>query len=358
MQIAALYSHLNGEEYLIVHRPDLWKEVKSVIAKVDAEACRTKVSGEKSREGLRIANCARSATRTILSSLQCVPLPSATKPSVPGPDRPRARRRWRCCGRSPLARRSPWRRRGYERRGGLRSDSGGSLRRRVRNRGDSGRRAHVVEALGVAGAIDCDDDRVFALALIARNQPGLGDRWGAAQTIGSALEVAGRMADGRARASALCWIAEAQARNGDRDAALRSIAGASEAVNGAERGSDPDGIGHRIAMAQATAGDNRRAHTTARRIAETSGIDGLLAEISEMQCWENEVVEAVATARTIACADARRSAALANIARIRVRDGDPDGAAQPIALALEPWRARKQSRTVQDAHPRLLKSLR
>ena len=51
MQIAALYSHLNGEEYLIVHRPTLWKEVKSVIAKVDAEACRTKVSGEKSRKG-------------------------------------------------------------------------------------------------------------------------------------------------------------------------------------------------------------------------------------------------------------------------------------------------------------------
>ena len=50
MQIAALYSHLNGEEYLIVHRPALWKEVKSVIARVDAEACRTKVSGEKSRK--------------------------------------------------------------------------------------------------------------------------------------------------------------------------------------------------------------------------------------------------------------------------------------------------------------------
>ena len=51
MQIAALYSHLNGEEYLIVHRPTLWKGVKSVIANVDAEACRTKVSGEKRREG-------------------------------------------------------------------------------------------------------------------------------------------------------------------------------------------------------------------------------------------------------------------------------------------------------------------
>ena len=51
MQIAALYSHLNGEEYLIVHRPALWKEVQSVIAEVDAESCRTKVSQEKRKQG-------------------------------------------------------------------------------------------------------------------------------------------------------------------------------------------------------------------------------------------------------------------------------------------------------------------
>ena len=105
-------------------------------------------------------------------------------------------------------------------------------------------------------------------------------------------------------------------------------------MNGAERESDPDGIGHQIAVAQATAGDNRGAHATVRRIAEVSGIDGLLDDISEVQCWENNVVEAVATARRIACADARCSA-LANVARIRVQDGDPDGAAQAIALALE-----------------------
>ena len=142
------------------------------------------------------------------------------------------------------------------------------------------------------------------------------------------------MADGRARASALCWIAEAQARSGYRDAALRSIAAALEAVNCAERGSDPDGIGRQIAVAQATAGDNRGALATVRRIAEVSGIDGLLGDISEVRCWENDVVEAVATARRIACADAR-CAALANIARIQVRDGDPGGAAQPLALALE-----------------------
>ena len=142
------------------------------------------------------------------------------------------------------------------------------------------------------------------------------------------------MADGRARASALCWIAEAQARRGDRDAVLRSIAGALEAVNGADRDSDADRIGHRIAMAQATAGDNGGAHATVRRIAEVSGIDGLLDDISEVQCWENNVVEAVATARRIACADGR-CAALTNIARIRVRDGDPGGAAQSLSLALE-----------------------
>ena len=129
-----------------------------------------------------------------------------------------------------------------------------------------------MEALAVAGAIDCDCDRVFALAHIARNQPSLGDPSGAARTIGSALEVARRMADGRARASALCWIAEAQVRSGDRDAALRSIAGALEAVNGTERGSDPDGIGPQIAVAQATAGDNRGALATVRRIAEESGM--------------------------------------------------------------------------------------
>ena len=47
MEIKARYSHLNGEEYLLVHRPQLWKEVQNVIAEVDASACRTKVSRER-----------------------------------------------------------------------------------------------------------------------------------------------------------------------------------------------------------------------------------------------------------------------------------------------------------------------
>ncbi len=51
MQIKARYSHLNGEEYLLVHRKQLWEEVQAVIAQVDAHACRTKVSREKTMRG-------------------------------------------------------------------------------------------------------------------------------------------------------------------------------------------------------------------------------------------------------------------------------------------------------------------
>ena len=51
MRVVERYSHLNGEEYLLVHRPELWQEVLDVIEAVDAEACRDKVSREKSRRG-------------------------------------------------------------------------------------------------------------------------------------------------------------------------------------------------------------------------------------------------------------------------------------------------------------------
>jgi len=51
MQIGSKYSHLNGEEYLLVHRPKLWEEVQAVISKVDANACKTKVSQEKTKRG-------------------------------------------------------------------------------------------------------------------------------------------------------------------------------------------------------------------------------------------------------------------------------------------------------------------
>ena len=54
MKIKAQYSHLNGLEYLLVHHPELWQEVNDVIAEVDAPACRTKVSAEKTMKGKRL----------------------------------------------------------------------------------------------------------------------------------------------------------------------------------------------------------------------------------------------------------------------------------------------------------------
>jgi hypothetical protein len=51
MKIIETYSHLNGREFLLVHKPNLWREIESVIAKVDAEKCKTKVSKEKTMKG-------------------------------------------------------------------------------------------------------------------------------------------------------------------------------------------------------------------------------------------------------------------------------------------------------------------
>lgn len=42
MRIGARYSHLNGEEFLIVHRKELWEEVQDVVTNVDASACKIK----------------------------------------------------------------------------------------------------------------------------------------------------------------------------------------------------------------------------------------------------------------------------------------------------------------------------
>jgi hypothetical protein len=51
MKIVETYSHLNGLEFLLVHKPTLWKEIQNVISAVDAEKCRTKVSKEKTMKG-------------------------------------------------------------------------------------------------------------------------------------------------------------------------------------------------------------------------------------------------------------------------------------------------------------------
>jgi len=49
--IVETYSHLNGLEFLLVHKPALWKEIQSVIAAVNADRCKTKVSKEKTMKG-------------------------------------------------------------------------------------------------------------------------------------------------------------------------------------------------------------------------------------------------------------------------------------------------------------------
>lgn len=51
MRIVEKYSHLNGLEYLLVHKPELWQEIQEVIQEVDGIACKTKVSKEKTKKG-------------------------------------------------------------------------------------------------------------------------------------------------------------------------------------------------------------------------------------------------------------------------------------------------------------------
>jgi hypothetical protein len=51
MKIIQKYSHLNGLEYLLVHRKKLWTEIQGVIESVDGEKCKTKVSKEKTMQG-------------------------------------------------------------------------------------------------------------------------------------------------------------------------------------------------------------------------------------------------------------------------------------------------------------------
>ena len=50
MQITQFYSHLNGYEHIRVHQRRIWRELKDVIASVDAAICLTKVSKEKTKK--------------------------------------------------------------------------------------------------------------------------------------------------------------------------------------------------------------------------------------------------------------------------------------------------------------------
>lgn len=51
MRIEQVYSHLNGHEFLLVHKPELWAEIQEVIAAVDAQVHKTKVSEEVRTKG-------------------------------------------------------------------------------------------------------------------------------------------------------------------------------------------------------------------------------------------------------------------------------------------------------------------
>jgi len=51
MRISPKYSHLNGEEWLIVHQLQCYEEIKRVIEGIGAESLRTKISREKDRKG-------------------------------------------------------------------------------------------------------------------------------------------------------------------------------------------------------------------------------------------------------------------------------------------------------------------
>lgn len=51
MKISQVYSHLNGLEFLMVHKPKLWNEIQGVIKAIDAAKCKTKVSKERGMVG-------------------------------------------------------------------------------------------------------------------------------------------------------------------------------------------------------------------------------------------------------------------------------------------------------------------
>lgn len=51
MKIAQVYSHLNGLEFMLVRKPELWQEIQDAIEVVDASSAFEKVSREKTMKG-------------------------------------------------------------------------------------------------------------------------------------------------------------------------------------------------------------------------------------------------------------------------------------------------------------------
>ena len=51
MKIAQIYSHLNGLEFMLVRKPELWQEIQNAVKNVDASLAFEKVSREKTKMG-------------------------------------------------------------------------------------------------------------------------------------------------------------------------------------------------------------------------------------------------------------------------------------------------------------------
>jgi len=56
MRIVAKYSHLNGEEFLLVHHKAVYREILDVIKEVETKRFRTKISEEKTMRGKLLYN--------------------------------------------------------------------------------------------------------------------------------------------------------------------------------------------------------------------------------------------------------------------------------------------------------------
>jgi hypothetical protein len=54
LRIEKIYSHLNGHEWLLVHHPNIWKEIERTVTRVDANRYKTKISKEKGLKGKRL----------------------------------------------------------------------------------------------------------------------------------------------------------------------------------------------------------------------------------------------------------------------------------------------------------------
>jgi hypothetical protein len=51
MKIERSYSHLNGYEHILVHKPRLWEEIVKVINGVDATASKRKRPRRRQKQG-------------------------------------------------------------------------------------------------------------------------------------------------------------------------------------------------------------------------------------------------------------------------------------------------------------------